>query len=317
MSIQERLARMQEAFHGAKAQYDQRFGGVKVDEGEYQGQLSRCSLDVRKSDNALVMSVEYTILSGKFQGFTTFDQMNLDNEWGRLYAIRFVELSGYEFPDDVSTLDAVVKVIAKQAGQYLIEAKRNGDYTNIIPKQLLEGSEQVEETAPPAKEDPSPKSKVASTPKQESKASTTATKTPVKAAPKEEPVSESSDITIASLGTMDRKMLKQIITEKDIEFRVTVKHTDDDIRNAIIQGLGLVNETAAATETSSDPIPTDDELKMDLLVFCKSHRIKGVDKNMTLDEMLGVLDEYTFPKDELEEDEVKLLTMLAMEKCFA
>jgi len=314
MSIQERLTKMQEAFHGAKAQYDQRFGGVKVDEGDYQGQLSRCSLDIRKSDNSLVMSVEYTILEGKFQGFTTFDQMNLDNEWGRLYAIRFVEISGYEFPDDVSTLDAVVKVIAKQAGTYLIEAKRNGDYTNIIPKQLLESVE-----APAVEQKPVAEPKAVSTPKKvETKApAPVSSKTAIKAAVKE-PEPKETEITIDALKTMDRKMLKQIITEKDIEFRVTVKHSDDEIRNAIIQGLGLVVESVQA-EVSADPIPTDDELKMDLLVFCKSHRIKSVDKNMTLDEMLAVLDEYPgqFPKDELEEDEVKLLTMLAMEKVFA
>lgn len=309
MSLQERLAKMQEAFHGAKAQYDQRFGGMKVDEGEYQGQLSRCSLDIRKSDNALVMSVEYTILEGKFKGFTCFDQMNLDNEWGRLYAIRFVEISGYEFPEDVTTLEAVVKEIAKQSGVYLVEAKKNGDYVNIIPKQLLSADENgiPENTPAPA---PEPVKEPAK--KSESKRKT---QEPAQV-PAPEPVKESSSgLTVESLKALDRKALKQIIVDKDIEFRVTIKHTDDDIRNAIISGLGLkATPSSDKAETSAEAIPSDDELKVDLLVFCKSHRIK-VTKEMSLDEMLNILDEYEFPKDELEADEIKLLTMLAMDKC--
>jgi len=304
MSIKERLAQMQKGFIQSKAQYDQKFGGIKIDEGEYVGKLSRCSLDIRKSDDSVVVSVEYTIMEGKFKGFTTFDQMNLDNEWGRLFAIRFVELSGFEFPEDVTLLDATIQEIAKQAGTYEITAKKNGDYINISPKQMLKEvvEEVVKEEVKNKAVTPQSKSIVRDRP--------TKQKEVVEEREKNE---DSTEITIESINAMDRKELKQLITEKDIELRVTTKHSDDDIRKALITHLGLKMDLPEDEE--SDNVPTDDELKMDLLVFCKSHKIKSINKDMDLDTMITTLENHKFDRESLEEDEIKLLTMLAIESC--
>jgi len=304
MSIKERLAQMQKGFIQSKAQYDQKFGGIKIDEGEYVGKLSRCSLDIRKSDDSVVVSVEYTIMEGKFKGFTTFDQMNLDNEWGRLFAIRFVELSGFEFPEDVTLLDATIQEIAKQAGTYEITAKKNGDYINISPKQMLK--EVVEEVV---KEEVKKK---AVTPQSNSIVRDRPTKQKEVVEEREEN-DDSTEITIESINAMDRKELKQLITEKDIELRVTTKHSDDDIRKALITHLGLKMDLPE--EDESVEVPTDDELKMDLLVFCKSHKIKSINKDMDLDTMLTTLENHKFDRESLEEDEIKLLTMLAIDGC--
>ena len=310
MSIKERLAQMQKGFIQSKAQYDQKFGGIKIDEGEYVGKLSRCSLDIRKSDDSIVVSVEYTIMEGKFKGFATFDQMNLGNEWGRLFAIRFVELSGFEFPEDVTLLDATIQEIAKQAGTYEITAKKNGDYINISPKQMLEevaneevaNEEVVKEEVKKKAVTPQSKSIVRDRP--------TKQKEDVEEREKNE---DSTEITIESINAMDRKELKQLITEKDIELRVTTKHSDDDIRKALITHLGLKMDLPE--EDESVEVPTDDELKMDLLVFCKSHKIKSINKDMDLDTMITTLENHKFDRESLEEDEIKLLTMLAIESC--
>jgi hypothetical protein len=319
MQIKERLAQMQDGFQKAKAQYDQKFGGLKIDPGEYKGKLSRCSLDVRKSDDNVVLSVEYTILEGKFKGFTTFDQMNLNNEWGRLFAIRFIELSGFEFPENVSLLDATVKEVAKQAGIYLIVAKQNGDFMNITPKQMIDSDENETTEVKEVPEVEEVKEVVKSAKSRERVSISQPVKKIEKEVAKKEvakkeekELDESEELTIDTLKAMDRKELKQVITARDIEFRVTTKHSDDDIRDAICLNLGL---NSNLPEEEREDVPSDEELKLELLVFCKSHKIKSVNKDMDLDSMINALELHRFDRDSLEEDEIKLLTMLAIEEC--
>jgi hypothetical protein len=93
---------------------------------------------------------------------------------------------------------------------------------------------------------------------------------------------------------------------------VTIKHTEDDIRKVIAGALKIPVPSEVPAE---EVVPSDDELMVDLLVFAKSHKIATIKKGMSLDDSLNVLDEHTFSRGELTEDEIKLLTTLAMEKC--
>lgn len=283
-SMQERLAEMGGAWGAAKANYDQRFGGVKIDEGEYVGKLQRCELGIRRSDDAIVVNVEYLIRGGKFDGYVAFDQMNLSNEWGRVFAIRFVEVAGYEFPeaDKVATvLQKTCAAIAKDAGTFKILVVHNGDFVNVQPKALVDSDVPADEPVKNVAQTASAKSVPA-------------------------PASPASD----NLAGMDRKALKTHIRDKELDIRVTSKMSDDDIRS----------EIRKLTGTSTPPVPevperpTDDELASQLLALCKSQGIKEVKKGMSLDDMIDKVEEYEFVKTEIDEDEVELLTMLQLEK---
>lgn len=291
-SMEERLNAISEQFKVAKAQYDQRFGGIRIDEGEYPSTLQRCELSVRRSDDATCVSVEYLLTGGAFKGFIAFDQMNLDNEWGRIFAIRFVEVSGYEFPDQEDPqfskkLINTLKAIAKEAANYKIEIRHNGDFLNVIPKEL------ITETATDEDEGNSGG----------------ATKKGVK--PKE---SSTSSTEYPNFCEMERKELKKYIRENGLDIRVTAKLEDEQVRDAIREKLGISKEEEPA-EKKPAGAPSDDELKVQLLALCKSQKIKEVKRDQSLDDMIDITEGYEFKRDELEDDEIELLEMLQLGDC--
>jgi len=280
-SMQERLDAMQESWKQSKATYDQRFGGVKIDAGEYLGKLQKCELGVRRSDDVITMNVEYLIVGGKFDGYVAFDQMNLGNEWGRVFAMRFIEVAGYEAPapDQIaSTLQKVCTAIAKDAGTFKIEVIHNGDYVNIQPKALEDGDAAASVPAAGADD---------SKPVARKKAA------------------QASAAESDPLNDLDRKGLKAYIREKELEIRVTTKLSDDDIRE-------LIHEAEGTGEAEAEAAPSDEELAQQLLVLCKGHGIKEVKKDMALDDMISIVEEYEFAAAELDEDEVELLTTLQL-----
>jgi len=284
-SMEERLATMADGWSAARAQYDQRFGGVKIDAGEYIAKLQRCELGVRKSDDVVVINVEYLILDGKFKGYVAFDQMNLNNEWGRIFAIRFVNIAGYEFPESADVQKLLPKTcatIAKDASTFKIDAIHNGDFVNFQAKSIVSDDGSV-----PAPETPAPKTTDA-----RKKATAPAT----------------APATADPFAAMERKALKEYIREKELDIHVTAKMSDDEIRTAI---RSQVEPPAAEV----DGKPTDEELVGKLLILCKSHGIKEVKKDMALDDMVDIVEEYEFSKSEIDDDEAELLETLNLAKC--
>lgn len=309
-TMEDRLNSIRDQFKTAKAQYDQRFGGVKIDEGEYVGCLQRCELSVRRSDDATVISTEYRISGGKFDGYVAFDQMNLDNEWGKIFAIRFVEVAGYQFPEQedpafAKKLISTLSAIAKDANEFKIEVRQNGDFTNVIPKELISGGAFVKEDEPESKEEVEDTKVVEKI--------TTAT-TSSKARKRNEPVEEEKEKPVSKIPNfdkLDRTELKKFVRENGLDIRVTAKLTDEDLRKGIKQAMGVDEEEKA----DEKDVPSDDQLKESLLVLCKAQGVTEVKSSMSLDDMIDIIEGYEMKRDELEDDEIELLETLQLSGC--
>ena len=294
-----------------KAKHDQRFGGIKIEEGEYVVTLQKCTLDIRKSDDANVLQVEALIVDGnggKFNGYVAFDQMNMNNEWGGQFAIRFIEIAGYSFPDPKSKtfgkdLVDTVHAINKDASSFKVAIVHSGDFVNVNFKELLDGApEQVEE------------------------ASSGVTKKKTTAGPakknsgkeEEEEEQESPEVDVSEYEDMTRKELKAFIEENELDIKVKATIKDDKLRLMVAEAMASNEEedgeeTEGETGSSEESKPTDDELKADLLTFIKAHQVPDAKKSMDLDTLIEIIEEYEFPKSELDSDEIDLLTTLQLE----
>lgn len=317
-SMEERLAALTTQFQTAKATYDQRFGGIKIDEGEYIGGLLRCELTTRKSDDSTCLSVEYRIMGGKFDGFTAFEQMNLDNEWGRVFAIRFLEVAGYKFPEQsdpqfVKKIMATIAAIAKEAKQFKIALSYNtGGFLNVLPKEAIAAP--ITNTTPAAVATPAPaqagaRARRAAAPVVETPPPPPpVVSTPIQAAH----TAPAGSVKIPDFSKLDRMALKKFIRDNGVDIRVTAKLTDDDIRTALVK---LFPAEEAATASTEGGVPSDEELKQALLVLCAAQGIKEVKAEMDLDAMIEIVEGYDLARDELEDDQIELLTMLQLTNC--
>lgn len=290
MTMEERLNAMTDQFKVARNTYNQRFGGLKIDEAEYIGQLQKCALGVRKSDNCTTMNVEFLIQAGKFKGFVAYDSMNLDSDWGKVFAIRFCEISGYKFPEDnMAKLIPTCKKISSDKSKYkFLVTHGEGGYANVQVQGIVKG-EKLET------EDPS---------KKETVRKKTVTK-PVETGTTE------LNVDYPDFDTFDRKELKKYIRENELGIRVVKDMKDSDIVTTIKEKLGIIPDGIEDVKKT----PDDDDLKNALLTLCVSRSIKNVKKDMDLDDMIDIVEEYSFDQDDLEDDEKELLQTLQLDHC--
>lgn len=304
ISMEDRLKNMKKQWKTAKSKHDQTFGGVKIDEGEYFGRLQKCGLAFDQTEDTKV-NCEFLIKKGKFDGFVAYTSMNLDSDWGKVFAIRFVEMSGYEFDtDDPVKLIAIVKKIQDDKSLYKIECIHKDGYANIRINDCIEDEDdEIEHDAHPAK-----KSKKSTS----SKGKISKNKTEEFDEEPEEEEEEEEELPFQNIEKMTRKELKFFIKDNEFDIRVMKSMSDKKIKAEIKAMLGT-KQDPEQSEGKEKEIPTDVELKKQLLTFCKANGVKGVKKSMPLDDLIDEVEEYTF--ENLDEDEENLLNMLALGDC--
>ena len=113
--------------------------------------------------------------------------------------------------------------------------------------------------------------------------------------------------------------------EEEITFRGQLKYNKDgyagirvlevfeaDAETSTTNGDEQVAETEEAeaveeveAEAEADPV---DEMKTELLAFCAANGIEEVTDDLTIDEIKAVLSEYSMKEEELDKEEIDLLT---------
>ena len=304
--FQKALQQIQEGWSDSQAQYDQRFGGVKLPEAEYIGKLADFRLDFVKFKGSptLIVRRKLIVLDGQYKGMSADDMMDLQNEWGLLNLRRFIDVAGYEAPkaDEPEAIEAVINTIAKEKGIFKFDVRhwKQGDGINIVTKAMidLDGEGVPQDSSPIGSSD-------------EEDEKTLPENTNVKTAKKEVDVDKTKDVKEVKdqFTDMNRKDLKKYIKDNELGFRVTAKMKDEEVRTKIRE----LTEDTSPTQTEDNSEVSDEELAKRLMVFAATNGITGLKKSMTLDDMIDICDEYQIAKSEIDEEDIKLLTMLQLD----
>jgi hypothetical protein len=142
--FQQKLASMQSNYAAAKAQQEQMFGGTSVDPGIYEGRLSKAELKLSKKGSLQIMRQHIITSVGNFEGIPVRDYMNLETEFGFVFARRWIEICGYTCPDNINALPEVLKEMSDGKIKVRFEVRRSNDFTNVAVMEKIEG-ENVEQ----------------------------------------------------------------------------------------------------------------------------------------------------------------------------
>jgi hypothetical protein len=297
--FQARLAKMQGAAAAAMADYQP--GGVKVPDGIYIAKET-CEMGESKTTGSLMVTVKFLIQEGEFKGlhagsqYLVLEQQVLAAETqqptgehvlsdkGIQKARRWVEQHGIAFPEELKDLESTINAINDAAPVCRIRCTTNTPKGNDEPFQtsyILEVQDNIAGDAPSAAAEPPPASDTTDT----------------------------QEGGQDGLTGMTRAELKAWITENNLTaaIKVTLKHTDDDVRNMIRECIA-----AQQTETTAEEIAPAEAAEADyvqpLLVFCASQGISEVTAGMTQDAIVEVMKTYQYVRTEITEEESTLLS---------
>jgi hypothetical protein len=300
----ERLAKMQGAAAAAMEGYTP--GGLSVPDAIYIAKET-CELGEAKSSGNLMVTRTFTIVDGEFKGLNIWDRIVLEkqvkdgngqptgehmlSDIGIQQCRRWMEQHGLAFPDDLTQLEGVINAINDAAPTVKIRSKttKKGD-DEYINANILEVMDNIAGDASPAQAEAAPTSDTGA----------------------------EAEVAQDGLSGMSRAELKAWIAENKLtaELKVTLKHTDEDVRNMIREFIANqpTEETAvedAAPETTPEEAAAEDYTQP-LLVFCASQGIAEVAEGMTQDEIVAVMLTYQYVRTEITEDELALLTAVGI-----
>ena len=145
----DRLNKMKTAFKQAKNASASMFGDLKLEDGSYMAQISGASFHEKKATNELMIRVAYLIIEGEYQGSIQYAYLKFDSEFDNEqqipFTVRWVNLMGYEWPDEnPADLEEILEEIAESKPTCKIEVS-NG-FISLV--ECLDDTEQPEETEP-------------------------------------------------------------------------------------------------------------------------------------------------------------------------
>lgn len=135
---QKQLASMRKTWKASKKVYDTMFAGAKVPEGVYIAQVQKCALKESKSSGNLMIARQHLILEGEYKGTMLFDNMQLETEYGPVFARRWIETVGYEAPEDIEELPELLEAIAGEGPVCKVVVKHSGDFVNVNVSEMLD-----------------------------------------------------------------------------------------------------------------------------------------------------------------------------------
>lgn len=287
--FKDRLAKMEQQAAAAMADYTP--GGVKVPDSIYNARVQAELTEAQSSGNLMIKHI-YTVSEGEYKGLKAWDYTVLEkkdengirtlNDRQIQNARRWVESCGYAWPESIGDLEEVINAINDAAPLARIRLKTDVDektkdefqHAKILELIAEEGQTEAAAEAQPAAEEP---------------------------AAEAQPEGD-------ELDGMTRAQLKQYIQDNcPGEIRVTIKTTDDEIRNMIRE---YYNQQPAAEEQPAEEDAAPEESAVDvnaLLTFCASQGITEVEEGMEADAVVEVMKTYQYKKEELTDDEYQML----------
>lgn len=129
-SVEEMLAGMNETWEKGKD------GPVVPPDGEYMMQLVSAEIRPNKAGDKLLCARQHTIIEGEYANTVVRDFISLnENQIFRLK--QWIEQMGYEAPDDLSQVPAVLEAIIAENPTYTANLKSSGDFLNVTDFEVV------------------------------------------------------------------------------------------------------------------------------------------------------------------------------------
>lgn len=135
-----KLAGMKTAYDDSQNQYDSMFGGAKVPAGNYVAKLQSAVIKESQSSGKLMIAREHLITEGEFANITIYDNIMLETPMGFTFVRRWVDMMGYEQPEQPEEIEDIVSDIAEEAPVVKIRIKHSGDFVNVSVIEVLDGT---------------------------------------------------------------------------------------------------------------------------------------------------------------------------------
>lgn len=117
----------------------------EYDDGRYLARLIGADLGQSGSGRNQI-DFSWKFLDGDYTGKVKHDYQGIDNEDNLYYLAQRIEQLGYENPDDLGELPALLKAIVKEKPVCTIVLKSKGDFQNVYIRKLHDEDEDLDET---------------------------------------------------------------------------------------------------------------------------------------------------------------------------
>ena len=269
------LGAMQDVYDGGKE------AAPGVPEGQYTLQLIKCALAVSQTSGNPMIKRTHLVVEGDYEGSQIYDNLVMANESNMWFVARFIELMGYQVPDDITEIEDIVSKLNDANPVYTARVKKSGDFTNVNVIQLLEEEGDGDETPAPSQESDTPD--------------------PVEDDGDGDELDEGSYVKFEGDGD---EVLGEVIALEDTE--VVIKDTNGDEWTVDQEDVTVVTESEYNDAVAGTGDEDDAERKL-LVDFADAFGVEGITAEMSKDEIATALNEYTWKEDKLTPDEVDLL----------
>ena len=290
MDIKEALAGMDQRWKTEKSKVP------GVPDGVYTMQLLSADVVLSKAGNNPMVERKHVVVDGEQEGQEIRDRLMLHTENGPYYANKWVEMMGYQSPEDMADLPEVIKTISEAHPIVMAEVRRSGEFLNVRVQQLLEENSAVKE-AEAAPEETAPKVAPAASKKSVAK----------KATPAAEPAAAATDLTAGDIISFEFEGVPTQGVVEEVKEESAVVAVNEDRYEVPLGDLTKLD--ANTTQAAADG---DAELTAELLAFAQTHNLP-VEDGSTVEALKELIGGYEWKKAELTPDEVALLTKVEVE----
>jgi len=285
-----------EALRNAREMYeDAKIYSSDVPEGQYKLQLLSASMAFAKTSGALMIKRQHQVLDGDHEGKHVFDNLVLTHVFGWNNAQKWMELCGYEVPDDPEEVEDVITGINEENPIVIARVTKSGEdnsFTNVHVIELLEESAEVEDDDD-EEEKPAPK--------------------------KGKAKKASGEFDIGDAVTFEDDD-GGVTSGKIVDFEDDEAHVEDEEGEVWVIEVADLSKADKKEKKTKKTKKTkkkdeDDDTAL-LLAFCQAQGIdqeENVDEDTSLEDLVEILSEYEWDGSELSDGECELLDRVGVE----
>lgn len=136
---------------------DEFVGGMEYEDGRYGVALTGAERGESKGSGRDQVMFEFTFLDGDYKGKSKRDYNGLDRPEAIPFLMRKIIAMGFEAPEEINDLEALLKKMVKAHPKLRIQLKTKGDFQNVyVDGPLLEEGEEADGSAEQEEDAPAP-----------------------------------------------------------------------------------------------------------------------------------------------------------------
>ena len=145
-ALKAKLAKAKGDWNKAKTRATQEGpGGIEdIDDGRYIARLTSAEVGESKSSGRLQVGWTYQIAEGDYKGRRKMSFDGMETEQNLVYLAKNINRYGYECPDDLEQIEALLQEIVKEKPLVRIRLKTRGEFQNVYIDQVFDKDDEDE-----------------------------------------------------------------------------------------------------------------------------------------------------------------------------